>query len=92
MTGNPTPTRPTQNGFAIRAFREKEGRSVQWLADQVLITAPHLRNLENEHRNASDEHLNAIARALDVPTAALRRIDSLEREQRRLRKRPTTNA
>lgn len=67
------PTPATQNGFAIRALREKDGRSVQWLADYAGITAPHMRNIENEHRNASRAHLNLIAKALDVPVAALRR-------------------
>jgi transcriptional regulator with XRE-family HTH domain len=32
-----------------------------------------MRNIENENRNASPEHLNLIAKALDVPVAALRR-------------------
>lgn len=72
------PSPATQNGFAVRAFREKEGKSVQWLADCAGITAPHLRNIENEHRNASAAHLNLIARALDVPVAALRRDASAE--------------
>lgn len=76
MTGtkvNPTPSPPTQNGYAIRAFREKDGRSVQWLADAIGVTAPHMRNIENEHRNAANRHLALIAKALDVPQSALRR-------------------
>lgn len=67
------PTPANQNGFAIRAFREHAGLSVQWLADAAGVTAPHMRNIENEHRNASATHLNLIAKALDVPVAALRR-------------------
>ena len=51
---NATPSRATQNGYAIRAFREKAGLSVQWLADAVNVSAPHIRNIENEHRNASN--------------------------------------
>lgn len=76
MNGTPiqvNPAKATQNGYAIRAFREKEGRSVQWLADMVNVTAPHIRNIENEHRNASPAHLGLIARALDVPVAAIKR-------------------
>jgi len=79
MTRNPinaTPSRATQNGYAIRAFREKAGLSVQWLADAANVSAPHLRNIENEHRNASNRHLALIARALDVPDSALRRVAS----------------
>lgn len=67
------PTPANQNGFAVRSFREKDGQSLQWLADAVGVSAPHMRNIENENRNASPEHLNAIAKALDVPVAALRR-------------------
>lgn len=67
------PTPANQNGFAIRAFREKDNRSLQWLADAIPVSAPHMRNIENENRNASPQHLNAIAKALDVPVAALRR-------------------
>ena len=79
MTATPitaTPSRATQNGYAIRAFREKAGLSVQWLADAAAVSAPHLRNIENEHRNVSNRHLALIARALDVPDAALRRVGS----------------
>jgi len=67
------PTPANQNGFAVRAFREKDGRSLQWLADAAQVSAPHMRNIENENRNASPEHLNLIAKALDVPVSALRR-------------------
>lgn len=67
------PTPANQNGFAIRAFREKDGQTLQWLADAIPVSAPHMRNIENENRNASPEHLNLIAKALDVPVAALRR-------------------
>lgn len=62
-----------QNGAAIRAIRQREGLSVDQLANQVGFSAPHLRNIENELKNASIEHLAAIALALDVPLAALRR-------------------
>lgn len=71
-----TPRPAAQNGYAIRAFREKEGQSVQWLADAAGVTAPHLRNIENEHRNANNTHLSLIARALGVPVSALQRATS----------------
>ena len=61
-----------QNGFAIRALRQKEGLSVDALAIAIDVTAPHLRNIENELRSASEVHLARIAKALDVPLAAIR--------------------
>lgn len=76
MPGNTiqmTPSRATQNGYAIRAFREDQGISVQKLADAVGVTAPHMRNIENEHRNASPRHMALIARALGKPLAAMMR-------------------
>ena len=62
-----------QNGPAIRAIRQREGLSVDKLAALVPMSAPHLRNIENELKNASIEHLAALAKQLDVPMAALRR-------------------
>lgn len=68
-----TPARATQNGYAIRAFREAQGLSIQALADAADVSAPHMRNIENEHRNASPRHLALIARRLGTPLAALMR-------------------
>lgn len=75
-----TPSKALQNGIAIRAFREKEGKSVQWLADMADVTAPHMRNIENEHRNASTRHLNLIAKALGIPVAAIQRESAADLE------------
>lgn len=61
-----------QNGIAIRALRRKEGLSVDELATAVGITPPHMRNIENELRSASEEHLARIAKVLEVPLAAIR--------------------
>lgn len=69
------------NGFAIRDFRLTRGMTVDDLAKQTDISAPHLRNIENEHRDASDEHLNRIARVLDVRVAALRRVSRADDNQ-----------
>lgn len=65
-------TASRQNGFAIRALRQKEGLSVDDLAKAISVTAPHMRNIENELRSASEVHLARIAHALDVPLAAIR--------------------
>lgn len=70
---NAVPSKARQNGFAIRAFREDQGLSLQALADAVGVTAPHMRNIENEHRNASPRHMALIARRLGKPLAALMR-------------------
>lgn len=67
-----TKTLLRQNGIAIRALRQKEGLTVDELARQIDVTAPHLRNIENELRSASETHLARIARVLDVPLAAIR--------------------
>lgn len=73
MTGT-TRTAPQQNGAAIREIRKREGLSVDSLAAAVLISGPHMRNIENEHRNASTELLARIAEVLHVPIAALRAV------------------
>ena len=70
-----------QNGYAVRTFRQLRGLSVDDLAKKIGVTAPHLRNLENEHRSARPEHLAAIALALDVPELALKRMPDAMREQ-----------
>lgn len=78
MTGT-TRIQVAQNGAAIRAIRQREGLTVDQLASKVSaslsLSAPHLRNIENEHRSASPEHLALIARHLNVPIAALRRVE-----------------
>jgi transcriptional regulator with XRE-family HTH domain len=68
---HPESSRTPQNGPAIRALREKDGLTVDQLATQVAITAPHLRNVELEHRKATPRLLNAVARVLQVPVGAL---------------------
>jgi len=67
-----TKTALRQNGLAIRALRQKEGLTVDDLAQAVGVTAPHIRNIENELRSASEVHLARIAKALDVPLAAIK--------------------
>lgn len=63
-----------QNGYAIRAFREREGLKVAELAERTGMSEPHLRNIETENRPASPEHLARLADALHVPVAALSRV------------------
>lgn len=62
-----------QNGFAIRDFRIKAKMSVDELAARVGCSAPHMRNIENEHRSASDEDLNRIADVVDCRPQSIRR-------------------
>lgn len=62
-----------QNGAAIRALRQKDGYTAEAFALQVGVSYSHYRNIENEHRSASIEVLNRIARQLVVPLAAILR-------------------
>lgn len=74
-----TPVRVTpQNGYTIRAFREREGLKVSDLASAVGVSEPHMRNIETENRPASPEHLGRISDALNVPVAALVRVPASE--------------
>lgn len=69
-----------QNGYALRVLRQIRGLSVGELAAAIDVSQPHLRNLEHEHRSASDEHLNRLAHVLDVNVAALRRRSVAQRQ------------
>lgn len=69
--------RPRHNGFAIRDFRIKAGLTVDELAQRTIISAPHIRNIENEHREPSPVHLHKIADVLGVRAASLVRDPSL---------------
>lgn len=59
------------NGFAVRDFRIKAGLSVDELAQRTLISAPHIRNIENENREPNSVHLHKIADVLGVRAASL---------------------
>lgn len=77
-----TSNRPiAQNGFALRDFRVCRGLSVDELANRIQISGPHLRNLELEHRSATDVDLNKLAYALDINVASLRRTSVADRAQ-----------
>ena len=62
-----------QNGAAIRAIRRKDGRGVSELAEACKLAPGALTNIECNHRQASWEALNRIARELAVPVKALLR-------------------
>ena len=62
-----------QNGFAVRDFRIKAKLTPDELAQRVGISTPHLRNIENEHKSASDVDLEKIAEVCDVRVQSLRR-------------------
>lgn len=68
------------NGFTIRAMRVREGHKPGDFAKLVGLSYPHLDNIENERKEASDEALYRIADALRVPVdAILRERDALHR-------------
>lgn len=67
-------TRETaQNGFACRDFRIKAKLTVDEAAVRIDISAPHLRNIEHEHRSANDVHLERMAEIYDCQVNSLRR-------------------
>lgn len=70
-----------QNGDAIREIRIREGWSVDQLANEVtkrgrrqgiMLSGPHLRNIENGNRNASVQHLKLIAEILGCTIRSIR--------------------
>lgn len=66
-----------QNGSAIREIRKREGLTVSDLAHRVGISDPHVRNIENENRPASIEHMARIAAALNCSLSSIRRIEQV---------------
>lgn len=77
MATSDTGTR--HNGFAIRALREARGMTVQDLCNRLTasgreLSAPGLRNIELEHREARVEVVHGIASVLEVPVQAITRV------------------
>lgn len=71
------------NGYAVRALREARGMSVQDLCNKLTaggreLSAPALRNIELEHREAKVELVQRIALALEVPVQAITRVPLTE--------------
>lgn len=67
------------NGAAIRTFRIRAGLTVQEVCNKVTssgkpLSAPALRNIENEHREGSAVLIQKIADAMDVPVQAIIRV------------------
>lgn len=62
----------TPNGPSIRAIREAQRRSLRELAEAAGISAAFLSEIEHG-KGASDDAITRLARALDVPTAAITR-------------------
>lgn len=63
---------PRQNGFTIRALRDKAGISTTEMARRLgPITPSHYRKIEDETRAATEAQLQVIATVLDMPVAAL---------------------
>lgn len=66
------------NGYAIRALREARGMSVQDLCNRLTasgreLSAPALRNIELENRDAKIDLIQRIAMTLEVPIQAITR-------------------
>src|SRR5436305_12576679 len=62
-----------QNGFAIRDFRLAAGLTIDQLAQAADVSTGHMRNIENEIRDASHEHLALIAAAVGAREEAILR-------------------
>lgn len=72
-------TSTRHNGYAIRALREARGLSVQDLCNRLTsggreLSAPALRNIELEHREAKVDLVQRIATVLEVPVQAIARV------------------
>ncbi|WP_143027710.1 helix-turn-helix domain-containing protein [Lentzea albidocapillata] len=70
------PTSTPTNGAAIRAIRERTGLSVRdmvrGLAELgIEVHEDHLRNVENDRRNAGPQLVKGIAEVLAVPQTAI---------------------
>jgi transcriptional regulator with XRE-family HTH domain len=59
------------NGAAIRALRQKDGLSINQLAENADVALSALSYYENEKKDPSLRILIKIARALGVPVAAI---------------------
>lgn len=68
----PVPT-TAQHGPAIRALRIKDGLSVDGLAELVGCAQSAISHIELEQKRPTLQMLNKIARALQVPVAAISR-------------------
>lgn len=71
------------NGYAIRVLREARGLSVQDLCNRLTsggreLSAPALRNIELEHREARVDLIQRIALVLEVPVQAITRVPLTE--------------
>lgn len=85
-----SPEKVRQNGSAIRAIREALGLSLTELAECTGSHPQSLRNLELERRDASEDLLTRLARALGVDVAAiLRDPPPIELGTARRRRRPS---
>ncbi len=59
------------NGESIKAFRIIRGRSMRDLATAAGIDVAHLSRVENGLKGATDETIQRLADALDVPVGSI---------------------
>lgn len=70
-----------QNGTTIRVIREIRGLSRDDMAVKIDKSYPYYCNIETERKDPTPEVLHRIARALDVPVAAILRRGIYAEEQ-----------
>ena len=74
-----TSTSTRHNGYAVRVIREARGLSIQDLCNKLTnsgreLSAPALRNIELENREAKVDLIQRIATVLEVPVQAITRV------------------
>ncbi len=57
-----------ETGKRVRAAREKAGKSLRWLANELDVTAPFLSDLELGRRNWTIERFDKVATILSEIT------------------------
>lgn len=63
----------TPNGAAIRVIRQLRGFGLRQLAELIGTNPSHVSRIERDERGASDDIVQRIADALDVPPDAITR-------------------
>ena len=68
----------TAIGTVLRRLRQRQGRTLQDVADAAGVSLPYLSEIERGRKEASSEVLAAICRALGLELVDLLRLAALE--------------
>lgn len=75
-----SPAEEVRIGATLRSIRQIRGMTADQLANELLVSASHVRNIELGHKSASQVLLAKAAEVLDVPQVALVREGYFDRE------------